>query len=236
MKIQNKIPVVTIDGPSGSGKGTVAQILAGRLGWHYLDSGALYRVLGLTAARRGVGLDAEPALCRLAETLQIIFVPQADGSPARVSVDGEDVSTDLRTETTGEMASRVAALPAVRRVLLQKQHNFRQNPGLMTDGRDMGTTVFPDALLKVFLIAAPEVRAQRRHKQLKGKGFDANLDVILGEIRHRDARDTDRSVSPLKPADDAWILDSSTLSTTEVVDAVSRRLQARLAELETATR
>ena len=236
MKIQNKIPVVTIDGPSGSGKGTVAQILAGRLGWHYLDSGALYRVLGLTAARRGVGLDAEPALCRLAETLQIIFVPQADGSPARVSVDGEDVSTDLRTETTGEMASRVAALPAVRRALLQKQHDFRQNPGLMTDGRDMGTTVFPDALLKVFLIAAPEVRAQRRHKQLKEKGFDANLAVILGEIRHRDARDTDRSVSPLKPADDAWILDSSTLSTTEVVDAVSRRLQARLAELETATR
>ena len=236
MKIQNKIPVVTIDGPSGSGKGTVAQILAGRLGWHYLDSGALYRVLGLTAVRRGVGLDAEPALCLLAETLQIIFVPQADGSPARVSVDGEDVSTDLRTETTGEMASRVAALPAVRRALLQKQHDFRQNPGLMTDGRDMGTTVFPDALLKVFLIAAPEVRAQRRHKQLKGKGFDANLDVILGEIRHRDARDTDRSVSPLKPADDAWILDSSTLNTTEVVDAVSRRLQARLAELETATR
>ena len=236
MKIQNKIPVVTIDGPSGSGKGTVAQILAGRLGWHYLDSGALYRVLGLTAERRGVGLADEPALCRLAGTLQIVFVPQADGSPARVSVDGVDVSTELRTETTGEMASRVAALPAVRRALLQKQHDFRQNPGLMTDGRDMGTTVFPDALLKVFLIAAPEVRAQRRHKQLKGKGFDANLDTIFGEIRHRDARDTDRSVSPLKPADDAWILDSSTLSTTEVVDAVSRRLQARLAELETATR
>ena len=236
MKIQNKIPVVTIDGPSGSGKGTVAQILAGRLGWHYLDSGALYRVLGLTAQRRGVNLDDEPALCRLAGTLQIVFVPQADGSPARVSVDGEDVSTDLRTETTGEMASRVAALPAVRRALLQKQHDFRQNPGLMTDGRDMGTTVFPDALLKVFLIAAPEVRAQRRHKQLKEKGFDANLDTILGEIRHRDARDTDRSVSPLKSADDAWILDSSTLNTTEVVDAVSRRLQARLAELETATR
>ena len=236
MKIQNKIQVVTIDGPSGSGKGTVAQILAGRLGWHYLDSGALYRVLGLTAQRRGVNLDDEPALCRLAGTLQIVFVPQADGSPARVSVDGVDVSTELRTETTGELASCVAALPTVRRALLQKQHDFRQNPGLMTDGRDMGTTVFPDALLKVFLIAAPEVRAQRRHKQLKGKGFDANLDVILGEIRHRDARDTDRSVSPLKPADDAWILDSSTLSTTEVVDAVSRRLQARLAELETATR
>jgi cytidylate kinase len=236
LKIQNKIPVVTIDGPSGSGKGTVAQILAGRLGWHYLDSGALYRVLGLTAQRRGVNLDDEPALCRLAETLQIIFVPQADGSPARVSVDGEDLSTDLRTETTGALASRVAVLPAVRRVLLQKQHDFRQNPGLMTDGRDMGTIVFPDALLKVFLIAAPEVRAQRRHKQLKEKGFDANLDAILGEIRHRDARDTDRSVSPLKPADDAWILDSSALGTNEVVDAVSGRLQARLAAFETATR
>ena len=236
MKSPNKIPVVTIDGPSGSGKGTVAQILAGRLGWHYLDSGALYRVLGLTAERRGVGLDDEPALCQLAETLRIVFVPQADGSAAQVTVDGTDVSLELRTETTGELASRVAALPAVRAALLQKQHDFRQNPGLMTDGRDMGTTVFPDALLKVFLTASAEVRAERRHKQLKEKGFDANLDAILGEIRHRDARDTGRSVSPLKPADDAWILDSSTLSTSEVVDAVSGRLQARLVAFETANR
>ena len=180
MKSPNKIPVVTIDGPSGSGKGTVAQILAGRLGWHYLDSGALYRVLGLTAERRGVGLADEPALSRLAETLRIVFVPQADGSAARVTVDGTDVSLELRTETTGELASRVAALPAVRAALLQKQHDFRQNPGLMTDGRDMGTTVFPDALLKVFLTASAEVRAQRRHKQLKEKGFDANLAAILG--------------------------------------------------------
>ena len=236
MKIQSKIPVVTIDGPSGSGKGTVAQILAGRLGWHYLDSGALYRVLGLTVERRGVGLDDEPALCRLAETLRIVFVPQADGSAAQVTVDGTDVSLELRTETTGELASRVAVLPAVRAALLQKQHDFRQNPGLMTDGRDMGTTVFPDAFLKVFLTASAEVRAERRHKQLKEKGFDANLEAILGEIRHRDARDTGRSVSPLKPADDAWILDSSTLSTSEVVDAVSGRLQARLAAFETANR
>ena len=236
MKSSSKIPVVTIDGPSGSGKGTVAQILAGRLGWHYLDSGALYRVLGLTAERRGVGLDDELALCRLAETLRIVFVPQADGSAAQVTVDGTDVSLELRTETTGELASRVAVLPAVRAALLQKQHDFRQNPGLMTDGRDMGTTVFPDAFLKVFLTASAEVRAERRHKQLKEKGFDANLEAILGEIRHRDARDTGRSVSPLKPADDAWILDSSTLSTSEVVDAVSGRLQARLAAFETATR
>ena len=236
MKSSNKIPVVTIDGPSGSGKGTVAQILAGRLGWHYLDSGALYRVLGLTAQRRGVCLADEPALCGLAETLRIVFAPQVDGSPAQVTVDGMDVSIELRTETTGELASRVAVLPAVRTALLQKQRDFLQKPGLMTDGRDMGTTVFPDAFLKVFLTASAEVRAERRHKQLKEKGFDANLAAILGEIRHRDARDTGRSVSPLKPADDAWILDSSALGTNEVVDAVSGRLQARLAAFETATR
>lgn len=230
------VPVVTIDGPGGSGKGTVSQLLAARLGWHYLDSGVLYRVLGLMAQRRGVGLDDEPALCRLAEKLKIAFVPQADGRPAQVTVDGEDVSTELRTEATGELASRVAILLAVRAALLQKQRDFRQIPGLITDGRDMGTTVFPDALLKVFLTASPEVRAERRYKQLKEKGFNANLDTILGEIRHRDARDTGRSVSPLKPADDAWILDCSTFSITEVVETVSRRLQARLAEMQTANR
>ena len=229
MKSIKQIPVVTIDGPGGSGKGTVAQILAGRLGWNYLDSGALYRVVGVMAERRGVGLEDEPALCRLAAALRIDFVPQPDGSAAHVLVDGVDVSTELRTEASGELASRVAVLPAVRLALLQKQRDFRRIPGLVTDGRDMGTTVFPDALLMVFLTASAEIRAQRRYKQLKEKGFDANLEQILGEIRHRDARDTGRSVSPLKPADDAWILDSSTLSTTEVVDAVSRRLQARLA-------
>lgn len=228
MKFTKQVPVVTIDGPGGSGKGTVAQILAGRLGWHYLDSGALYRVLGLMGERRGVNLDDEPALCRLAGTLRIDFIPQPDGSAAHVQVDGVDVSAELRTESSGELASRVAVLPAVRLTLLEKQRNFRLIPGLVTDGRDMGTTVFPDALLKVFLTASAEIRAQRRYKQLKEKGFDANLEQILGEIRHRDARDTGRSVSPLKPADDAWILDSSPLSTNEVVEAVSRRLQARL--------
>jgi len=223
-----KPPVVTIDGPSGSGKGTVAQILAGRLGWRYLDSGALYRVLGLTAARRGIPLDNEPALCQLAETIEITFAPQADGSPARVHVDGEDVSRDLRTEASGELASQVAVLPGVRAALLRKQRDFRQSPGLVTDGRDMGTTVFPDAIVKVFLTASAEVRAERRYKQLKEKGFDANLSAILGEIRHRDRRDTERSVSPLKPADDAWILDSSTLGVDEVVRSVSGRLAERL--------
>ncbi len=236
MKSSKMIPVVTIDGPGGSGKGSVSQLLAARIGWHYLDSGALYRVLGLIASRRDMDLEDEPALCRLAESMRISFIPQPDGSPARVTVDGEDVSTELRTETTGELASRVAALPSVRAALLQKQRDFRQIPGLITDGRDMGTTVFPDAFLKIFLTASPGVRAERRYKQLKEKGFDANLGVILGEIRHRDARDTERSVSPLKPADDAWILDCSALSLTEVVETVSRRLQARLAETQTATR
>jgi cytidylate kinase len=224
-----KAPVLTLDGPGGSGKGTIAQIVAGQLGWHYLDSGALYRVLGLTAQRRGVRLDDEPALCRLAETIRIDFIPQPDGSAARVSVDGDDVSTELRTETTGELASKVAVLPAVRAALLQKQRDFRQNPGLVTDGRDMGTTVFPDAVLKVFLVASPEVRAERRYKQLKEKGLNANLQTILGEIRHRDQRDTERSVSPLKPAEDAWILDCSALSIAEVVASVSSHLAARLA-------
>ena len=225
-----KPPVLTLDGPGGSGKGTIAQIIAGRLGWHYLDSGALYRVLGLTAQRRGVALDDEPVLCRLAESIRIDFIPQADGAPARVSVDGEDVSAELRTEATGELASQVAVLPDVRAALLQKQRDFRQFPGLVTDGRDMGTTVFPDARLKVFLTASAEVRAERRYKQLKEKGFSANLSAILGEIRHRDQRDTERSVSPLKPADDAWILDCSTLNIEEVVVSVSSRLQAQLTE------
>jgi cytidylate kinase len=236
MKTSNKIPVVTIDGPSGSGKGTAAQILAGRLGWHYLDSGALYRVVGLTASRRGTELDDEPGLCRLAETMRIDFLPQPDGTPARVSVDGEDVSRELRTEATGELASRVAALPDVRASLLRKQRDFRQLPGLVTDGRDMGTTVFPDAVLKVFLTASAEVRAERRYKQLKEKGFDASLSAILGEIRHRDRRDTERSVSPLKPADDAWILDGSALSIDEVVASISRRLAARLESASTVRR
>jgi len=221
-------PVVTVDGPSGSGKGTIAQILAGRLGWHYLDSGALYRVLGLIAIRRGVALNNEPALCRLAEEIRIEFVPQHDGMPAHVSVDGQDVSRDLRTEDTGELASKVAILPDVRASLLQKQRNFRKFPGLLTDGRDMGTTVFPDAQVKIFLTASAEVRAQRRYKQLKEKGFDASLSSILGEIRHRDQRDTERTVSPLRPAEDAWVLDASTLTIDQVVAEVSQRIVSRL--------
>lgn len=224
------VPVVTVDGPSGSGKGTIAQLLAARLGWRYLDSGALYRVVGLVAHRRGIDLADGAALARLADGLALRFEPQADGSPARVWVETDDVSDALRTEETGRLASQVAVLPEVRRALLQKQHAFRQAPGLVTDGRDMGTTVFPGAVLKLFLTADPQVRAERRYKQLKEKGLDVNLDSLLGEIRSRDDRDAARAASPLKPAADAELLDTSHLRIDEVVAIIESRLRRRLAE------
>lgn len=221
------IPVVTIDGPGGSGKGTISQLLAARLGWHYLDSGALYRVLGLAAQDAGIALTNAPSLARLAGEIQLDFEPQIDGS-AQVILNGQDVSLWLRTEECGRWASEVAVWPEVRAALLQKQHDFRQNPGLVADGRDMGTTVFPAARLKIFLTASPEVRAERRYKQLKEKGLDASLPLLLGEIRERDARDAGRAVSPLRPADDAEILDTSTMDINEVVELILDRLRQRL--------
>ena len=220
-------PVVTIDGPSGSGKGTVAQIIADRLGWHFLDSGALYRLVGLAAFRAGASLSDAPALVAIARDMDITFVPRPGDIPA-VLLDGAEAGEELRTEANGERASLVAIIPDVRAALLQKQRDFRRFPGLVADGRDMGTTVFPDALLKVFLTASPEVRAERRYKQLKEKGFDANLPRLLGEIRDRDARDSARTASPLKPAADASILDTSTLSISEVVGQIERLLRSRL--------
>ncbi len=222
------VPVVTIDGPGGSGKGTISQLLAARLGWHYLDSGALYRVLGLAAQEAGIPLTDGPALAGLADRLHLAFEPQADGSPARVYLNKQDVSAGLRTEECGRSASEVAVLPEVRAALLQKQHDFRLPPGLVADGRDMGTTVFPTARLKIFLTASPEVRAARRYKQLKEKGLDVSLPLLLGEIRARDARDAEREASPLKPAADAEMLDTSTMSITEVVNDILARLQLRL--------
>ena len=221
------IPVVTIDGPGGSGKGTISQLLAARLGWHYLDSGALYRVLGLAAQDAGISVTDAPSLARLAGEIQLDFEPQPDGS-AQVILNGQDVSLWLRTEECGRWASEVAVWPEVRAALLQKQHDFRQNPGLVADGRDMGTTVFPTARLKIFLTASPEVRADRRYKQLKEKGLDASLPLLLGEIRARDARDAGRAVSPLRPADDAEILDTSTMGINEVVEFILDRLRQRL--------
>lgn len=220
------VPVLTIDGPSGSGKGTVAQIIAGRLGWHFLDSGALYRLLALAAVKAGVPLSDGAALAKLSQAVEIRFVPRP-GDVSGVMLNGEEVGDEIRTESAGEGASLVAAIPEVRAALLQKQHNFRKLPGLVADGRDMGTTVFPDALLKVFLTASAEVRADRRYKQLKEKGFDVNLARLLGEIRERDQRDAARPVSPLKPADDAIVLDCSQLSINEVVDRISGLLAGR---------
>jgi cytidylate kinase len=224
---QPHIPVLAIDGPSGSGKGTVGQLLAQRLRWQFLDSGAVYRAVGYLAAETGVRFDDVPALATLAREITIRFEVVSDGT-AKVFVNGREVGDTLRTEDAGKLASLVAAIPDVREGLLDKQRSFRRLPGLVADGRDMGSTVFPDALLKVFLTASAEIRAERRYKQLKDKGFDANLSRLLGEIRDRDARDAARAVSPLKPAADAVILDSSTLSIPEVVERIADLLSARL--------
>lgn len=219
------VPVLTLDGPSGSGKGTVGLILAARLGWHFLDSGALYRVLGVAAERAGRAIEDESGMAGLAAAMKLDFLPEEGG--VRVILDGEDVGGALRTEAAGHRASVLAAQPAVRAALLAKQRAFRQAPGLVADGRDMGTTVFPDALLKVFLTATPEARAERRYKQLKDKGFDVNLPRLLDEIRERDARDAGRSASPLRPAEDAYSLDTTSLGIAQVVERITDLLRAR---------
>ncbi len=218
--LRHPVSMLTVDGPGGSGKGTIARITAARLGWHFLDSGALYRLLALAAAKSGVSLDDESSLCRLTRTLDVRFEGgDADSEPS-VLLDGEDVSAVIRTESCGSNASRVAALPAVRTALLARQRAFRQAPGLVADGRDMGTVVFPDAASKVFLEASPEERAIRRHKQLKQKGMDASLRDLVKEIAERDARDRERSVSPLKPAEGALVIDTTHLSIEVVVERV----------------
>ncbi len=214
------VPIVTVDGPSGAGKGTLCQLLARRLGWHLLDSGALYRIVGLAAVERGVPLSDETALARLAEHLDVSFRSGQPGEPAAVILDGRDVSLAVRSEETGGYASQVAMHPAVRKALEQRQRDFARGPGLVADGRDMGTVVFPAAALKVFLTASAEERAARRHKQLKDKGENVTLATLLEDIRSRDRRDRERSVSPLKPAEDAVLLDSTGLGIHEVLERV----------------
>ncbi len=221
------VPVLALDGPSGSGKGTVGQLLAQRLGWHFLDSGALYRALAVAADASSVDLGDRPRLAQLAVDMDIRFVPRGGGDVVDVLLNGQEIGDRLRTEESGRRASILAAIPEVRRALLQKQHSFRQMPGLVADGRDMGSTVFPDAILKVFLTASAEVRAERRYKQLKDKGFDVNLRRLLDEIRERDARDAGREASPLKPAVDACILDTSQLDISGVVERIYGLLQQR---------
>ncbi len=213
-------PVIAIDGPSASGKGTVAALLAKELGFHYLDSGALYRVVALAAARTGLSLDDEAALARLADGLDVSF------RAGEIWLEGEPVSEQVRSEACGNGASKVAAFPAVRRALLERQRAFRRPPGLVADGRDMGSTVFPDAALKVFLTATPEVRAERRYKQLIGKGLCANIGEILQDIRQRDARDSARSVAPLQKCADASLLDTTSLTIEQVVAELIRRCRA----------
>ncbi len=214
MKSMNKVPVLTIDGPSGSGKGTIAQLVAKKLGWHYLDSGAIYRVLAQAAIKHDIDLADEAKLADIARDLDLVFLLKDDD--LKVMLEGDDVSTMIRSEQVGNTASKVAALPLVRAALLNRQHDFRQAPGLVTDGRDMGTVVFPDAEHKVYLTASAEVRAQRRYKQLKEKGIESNLSALVADISERDVRDSQREVAPLRPATDALELDSSALGIEDV--------------------
>ena len=222
-----RIPVLTIDGPSGSGKGTISRHVAERLGWHYLDSGALYRAVGLAAAWEGLDLSDPEAIAQCAARTQIRFDTQGAGEP-HIIVNGKDATRQLRTETAGAAASAIAAHPPVRAALVALQHGFRRAPGLVADGRDMGTVIFPDAPYKVFLTASAGERAQRRYKQLKEKGVSVTLAGLLNEIAARDERDAGRAVAPLKPADDAVIVDSTGTPISEVIERVLSVLPEKL--------
>ncbi|MFC1235083.1 (d)CMP kinase [Vibrio sp. F74] len=224
--MSSKKPVVTVDGPSGAGKGTLCMLLAEKLGFHLLDSGAIYRVLALAAIHHGVNTESEEALVPLATHLDVQFI--AEGDLVKVILEGEDVSSELRKEETGTAASKVAALPRVREALLRRQRSFSNEQGLVADGRDMGTVVFPNAEVKIFLDATAEERADRRLKQLQDKGLSVKFDHLLREIQERDDRDRNRAVAPLRPADGALVLDSTTLSIGEVVDQALEYIESKL--------
>jgi len=217
-------PVITIDGPSASGKGTVASRVAAALGFHYLESGALYRLVALASLRAGLGPEQEKEIAAFASRLPAEFLGD------KIILSGQDVTEDLRSEECGIRASEIARLPAVRAALLERQRAFRRPPGLVADGRDMGTVVFPDAVLKIFLTASAAVRAERRYKQLIDKGIHANLAALSRDLQERDARDAARSVAPLVPAPDAVLLDSSAMSVEEVVNRVLELYRRRIGE------
>ncbi|HEU4652403.1 MAG TPA: (d)CMP kinase [Steroidobacteraceae bacterium] len=220
------VPILTIDGPSGSGKGTISRRVADQLGWRLLDSGALYRLVAFAGLKRGMQSGAEDEFADIATNLNVVFGVGAQGEE-QIWLNGEEVSGSIRTEQAGEGASKVAAMPKVREALLARQRAFAAPPGLVADGRDMGTVIFPDAGLKIFLTASPEERAERRYKQLKDKGLDANLAALSLEIAERDRRDASRPIAPLKPADDAVIVDSTSMPIESVVARVLELAAAR---------
>ena len=223
------IPVIAIDGPSGAGKGTVCQALARRFGWHYLDSGALYRLVGHAAFLHAIDFADSAALARVARELDVSFEVTEAG--VRTLLEGVEVGDEIRSEAAGNRASIVAALEPVRSALIERQHGFRRSPGLIADGRDMGTVIFPDAPLKVFLTASATERANRRYKQLKEKGMDANISTLVREIAERDERDRNRATAPLRPADDAIVFDTSTIPADAVIDRLIELAGEHLGEL-----
>lgn len=214
------VPVLTIDGPSGSGKGTISRLVADQLGWRLLDSGALYRAVGYAAGEEGIDLSDADAVTRCAQTVKIRFQPSPDGGETHVLVNGHDATDELRTETAGAAASAIAVIPSVRQALVELQLGFRKTPGLVADGRDMGTVIFPDAAHKFFLTASAGERAKRRYKQLKDKGLSVTLAVLQREIEARDERDASRPVAPLKPAEGAVVIDTTGMPIETVVAKV----------------
>ena len=220
------IPVVTVDGPSGAGKGTLSALIAEKLGWHLLDSGAIYRVLAVAAMHHDLPVDDESAVVPLASGLDVSF--EIDNEQRRVVLEGEDVTDDIRTEEVGAVASQIASLARVREALLRRQRAFQQDPGLVADGRDMGTVVFPDANVKLFLTASAEARAERRYNQLKDKGLNVNIARLLTDIKARDDRDANRSIAPLVPAEDAVVIDSTDLDINQVFESAMEIINSRL--------
>ncbi|MCU7852180.1 MAG: (d)CMP kinase [Candidatus Thiodiazotropha sp. (ex Monitilora ramsayi)] len=221
----SQVRIITVDGPSGSGKGTISQRVAEHLGWHFLDSGAIYRVLGVMVDREDISIDSVDKIAELARNMPLSF----SGEQAMLA--GEDVTGEIRTETAGNRASKVAVIPEVRSALLEWQQKYAKPPGLVADGRDMGTVVFPQAQVKIFLTASPEERAKRRYKQLKEKGLGVNLARLIEEIRERDERDSKRTVAPLQAAEGALTLDSTQLSIDEVYGQVMRKVHETFADL-----